>query len=258
MEKLQKILIPVDFSPVTINAVRYANGILEKLMAEVVLVYVNTHENPIIGHEISSRISAFEKKVLEDVCFSYEFEILDGNLLNELINAIRDHEADLVIIGSRGKRRSDLSLASALIRSVYCPVIVVPEHFKEYRIHKISFANDYRPIRDSESLKPLWEFALEFGAKVYLLHVNFRNEKEPILADAAESTLEYYLDSMDHEYVYMTDHDVEHAINHYNEQNDIDLLVILSRDHGRNQLNSEGRLITHLISYAEIPILALC
>lgn len=252
-------MIPVDFSPVAHNAVQYANGILENQLAEVVLFYVNTHDHPRAEQDIKRQFKAFEKESLQGVNFYYEFEILQGNLLIELINASREEEADLIIIGTKASRASDLSLASALISSVYCPVIVVPENFKKQRIKKIAYANDFRPIQESHSIKPLWEFALEFGAKVYLLHINNSNQRLLVpVSDAAESTLEYYLESLDHEYVYLTSDDMELAIDQYIKEQKIDLLVILSRDHGCNQLESEGRLIAQLTAHAEVPILALC
>ena len=258
MQKLQKILIPIDFSPTAANAVRYANGIFEKHQAEVALVYINMPEYPITEDEISLRYEKFKKEVLHEVKFSYDFHVWYGNLLNELVSAVKGQQADLVIMGSKGKRETDVSLASALIRAVECPVIVVPDHYSQYRIRKIAFANDYKPIQESEAIRPLWEFALEFGAKVFLLHLSNTKKHQLVLADDAESTLEYYLENLDHEYVYLKNDDFQQAINEYIETNKIDLLVILSRDHGRNQMKSEGRLITLLTDHAQVPVLALC
>lgn len=258
MKNLQKILIPIDFSPVALNAIRYANGILEKHLTEVTLVYVNTYEKPLKPSEIQSAFKAFEREALQHVTFYYKFKVLNGNLLTELVNESKAREIDLVIMGTKGERASDLSLASALIRSVFCPVIVVPENFHKLHIRKIAFANDYRPIQSSEAIKPLWEFALEFRAKVYLLHINYSRKEELVPADDAESTLEYYLQSLEHEYDYLESDDVELTIHQYIEENKIDLLVILSRDHGSNQLKSEGRLIAQLTAHAAVPILALC
>lgn len=258
MKNLRKILIPVDFSPVAKNAVQYANNILEKHLAEVVLVYVNTPGNALEEQTIKRSFKLFEAEALKGVSFYYDFVVLNGSLLTELIHAADLFGADLVIMGTKSRRESDISLASSLIRSLNCPVIVVPDHFKKSGIRKIAYANDYRPIRDSHVFKPLWEFALEFKAKVYLLHVNHTKKEKLVPVDAAESSLEYYLESLDHEWVYLSNPDLERAINSYLKANSIDLLVILSRDHGSNQLQSEGRLIAQLTAHAEIPILTLC
>ncbi len=258
MKKPQKILIPVDFSPVAVNAVHYTNSIMEEQPAEVVLVYVNTYINSRNEMDIIREFREFEAEALRDVSFYYEFKILNGNLLTELVNESKRQNADFVITGTKGKRATGLSLAAALIRSVYCPVIVVPEHFRKRPVCNIAFANDYRPISDSEAIKPLWEFALDFKAKVHLFHVNQSKQEVLVPADEAESTLEYYLQSLDHEWVYLSGDNVESTINNFIKENKIDMLAILSRDHGNNQLKSEGRLIAQLTAHAEIPILALC
>ena len=51
---------------------------------------------------------------------------------------------------------------------------------------------------------------------------------------------------------------IDFSRNQYIEKNTIDLLVILSREHGTNHLKSEGKLITELTAHASIPILVLC
>ncbi|WP_224997321.1 universal stress protein [Cesiribacter sp. SM1] len=258
MKNLRKILIPIDFSPVAVNAVRYANSILEKHLAEVVLVYVNTPHSKMEEAVIKKLFKAFEASSLKDVSFYYDFVMMNGELLSELVHAAELFEAELIIMGTKENRKSDLSLASALTRSVYCPVIVVPEHFNNRRIRKIAYANDYKPIRESFVFKPLWEFALEFRAKVYVLHVNQKKVEKLVPVDESESSLEYFLESIEHEWVYLTSDDMEFAINNYLKDNKIDLLVILSRDHGSNQLESEGRLVARLTAHAQIPVLILC
>lgn len=111
----------------------------------------------------------------------------------ELVKASNKLEPDYIIIGTKGTRKADISLASSLIRSVNSPVIVVPENFKKRRISNIVFANDYKPIQASEAIKPLWKFALEFQAKVDLLHINHKRKEILVPEDASENTLEYYL-----------------------------------------------------------------
>jgi nucleotide-binding universal stress UspA family protein len=258
MTQLKKVLIPIDFSPVAANAVKYASSILDKHEADLVLVYVNTPEHPKSEQDIANEFEAFEKEVLQNVSFVYTLVVLNGPLLQQLTNETSKQKADLVIMGSKGKRDTDLSLASALIRSVVCPVIVIPGHYTNHQIHKIAFANDFKPIRESDAIKPLWQMALEFKAKVYMLHINFSKEEALVPADAAESTLEYFFEDLQREYVNLSGDDMEVAISNYIKENEIDVLAILSRDHGDNQLKSEGRLIAQLTAHADVPILVLC
>lgn len=258
MNKLKKILIPTDFSAVAINAVNYARGIFKQQPVHLSLVYINTPENFRSEQSIREEFDAFKSKALRGAPVHYDLSILYGHLLPELIRAESEQNPDLIIMGARNKEQSDLSLASAFIRGVSCPVVVVPEQFHRYDIDSIVFANDYQPIQDSRAIKPLWEFALEFGAKVLLLHINHKQSEQLVPADHAESTLEYYLESLEHEYVYLSSDDMEVAISHYIKANKVDMLAILTRHHDTNTLKSKGQLVAELAARAEIPVLALC
>lgn len=258
MKNLRKILIPIDFSPVSQNAVHYVDCIMEKHLTEVVLVFVNTPAQNLEEPAIKRAFKIFEAETLQGVSFYYDFVYLNGGLLPELVHAAALYEADLIIMGTRAHHQAGISLASALVRAVYCPVLVVPESFTFRKIKTIAYANDYRPIQHSEAIRPLWEFALEFNAKVFLLHVNQSHKQSLVLADAAETALEYYMDSLQHEWVNLASDNMEEGINQYLRDHNIDLLVILSRDHGSNQLDSKGRLVGQLTAHAAVPILILC
>ncbi len=116
MKTLQKILMPVDFSNATQNAVRHANSILEKHNAEVVMVYVNTPDNKLQEQDIQNIFKTFEENILKEFSYYYRLEVLHGNLLKELANATLKHKADLVIMGLR-ERIPDIALASELMRT---------------------------------------------------------------------------------------------------------------------------------------------
>lgn len=258
MKKLQKILIPVDFTPVSKNAMAYAIDVLEHRPLEALFVHVKPAGSNLTDDEAEHNFNEYYREILQQATFPFHFKCTQGNLLDELLKAKALLDADMIIMGTQGNRPSSVSVAASLVRLVYCPVIVIPEAYKNPRIGKIVFANDYKPIRSSEAIRPLWELALDNRAKVILLHVNHQREAVLLEDDMAENALEYYLDSLEHEYIYLSNEDVEQAINSYLTAHEVDLLAILSRDHGSNQLKSESRLIAQLTAYAGIPVLVLC
>lgn len=258
MESLQKVLIPVDFTIVSENAIAYANGVLRHRPSEVIFVYVKPEDSVLTDTELELDFRSHYQNLLLKAPFTYSFKSTQGDLLNELIKAKALFGADMIIMGTKGTLPSNVSLAASLVRLVYCPVIVVPQSYKVHRIQKIVFANDYRPIPYPEAIKPLWELGLDTRAKVFLLHVNLKRESVLLNDDESEGALGYYLDSLEHEYVYLSNENVELAIKDYLTHNEIDLLAILSRDHGSNQLKSERKLIAQLTAYSAIPVLVLC
>lgn len=115
MKMPKKILMPIDFSAVTQNAVRHANSILQEHSAEVVLVYVNTPEKKMQEQDIQRTFRNFENDSLKDAAFYYKFEVLNGSLLSMLANATVNHKPDYVIMGLK-ERVPDIALATELMR----------------------------------------------------------------------------------------------------------------------------------------------
>ncbi|AHM58392.1 hypothetical protein D770_00590 [Flammeovirgaceae bacterium 311] len=115
MNEIKKILIPIDFSAVSLNAIRHANSILQEHPAEVVLVYVNTPERKLREQEILNSFRKFEENHLTGIFFSYSFDVRHGKLLNVLANVTLCHTPDYTIMGLR-ERVPDIALASELMR----------------------------------------------------------------------------------------------------------------------------------------------
>lgn len=259
MKSFKKILIPFDFSASAQNAVRYAVDIFKNHSIEINFIYVNSVENKQEVKDIQKKFEAFEYDHLKKVSFIYKFSIAEGDLIPEIANAITKFSSNLLIIGTKGREDSlEISHTSSLICQVDCPVIVVPEKYSDHKIKKIGYANDYKTIKEASALEPIWDFALNFKAKVFLFHIVPNEKEKPVPVSTVEDTLDYYLDNLDYEYMYISNEDVEKAINECISTKGIDLLVVLSRAHGKNKLDSEGKLITHLSRHSSIPILTLC
>ena len=109
-------------------------------------------------------------------------------------------------------------------------------------------------IKVSSALEPLWNLAQSCNAMVHVLHLSKENS---LPQDKAEGPLEYYLDRIRHEYVSVKSDDFVSAINTYAADKKIDLLSLLIRHHGSNDLHSRGQLVEQLLAKTNIPILSL-
>ncbi|UII25327.1 universal stress protein [Fulvivirga maritima] len=255
MKNLKSILIPIDFTDASKNAVRYASYIFDKESVNLVIVHV-TDKTDFSQAEIENKFNTFREETLTGLPH-YEFHIYLGNPADELLRAADEHRSSLVIMGLKSENRKDsISIASGLMKDLDCPIIAVPDFYTDYRLKRIAYGNDFKEIRVSQVLKDVMQLALKFSSKLYVFHVN--REKEPVLIDNSENILEYYLENIEHEYVAINDKDMENAINNYVVEQKIDLLITLSRDHGRNKSNSEGKLIYQLAENTKIPMLILC
>jgi hypothetical protein len=75
--------------------------------------------------------------------------------------------------------------------------------------------------------------------------------------DENEEVLEYYLDSLLYFHAFPQNSDIELGITNYVDQNDIDLLAIIPRNHAKQAKPSEGRLTKLLTLHTKVPLLTI-
>jgi nucleotide-binding universal stress UspA family protein len=151
-ESLKKILIAVEDSPYSDQAVKYGFGVARKFNAEVVLVHVNEiavttpyiadpflNESPLGGADIPELMhiqedaakllfNRIEKEFAEGITL-YTFNKL-GRPKDEIIATAEECNADLIILGTHGRTGFDHfisgSVAESVLRRAKCPVLIIP------------------------------------------------------------------------------------------------------------------------------------
>jgi nucleotide-binding universal stress UspA family protein len=138
-----KILLPVDGSEVSMEAVRFAVGLVRQgLQADVVLANV---QEPASLYEL---LVAHDADMIERICaeagahalepaqallvqagIAYESEVAKGDPAHTLIDILERYGCELVVMGSRGQGslRSALlgSVAHELLHAAGVPVMIV-------------------------------------------------------------------------------------------------------------------------------------
>lgn len=246
---MKTILVPIDFSTTSAKAIEYVENVFRNQPVQLELIYVSLTNDVSEKDRIYGLFKKFETDTLKRYQIPYSFNIVKGNLLDKIQESITRIKPFLVIMGTHKS-----SLAKALVKLTDSPVLIIPDQSERKEIRNIAYANDFKNIKVSSALEPLLNLSRSFGAKVHIVHLN----KEKVLpADEAESSIEYYLEHVDHEYVGMQSEDFVSTIKNYVKDQGIDLLAILVRDHGKNDLHTEGSLLEELVENADVPILSL-
>jgi len=244
---MKKILIPIDFADSSVRAIRYAEDVFKDQEAELQLIYIAQPEKS--KDQITTDFAEFEKKYLKPARIPYTFFIKNGSLLEELQKAIHSINPTIVVIGLE-----EGSLSKAFLKLTNCPVILVPRTNSKVNIKNIAYANDFMNIKDSHALKPLLDLSRAFNAEIHIIHVN---KGQNVTEDAAEAAIEYYLNPVKHEYFSVNSNNIVGAIQKYLDDKKIDLLTLLLRDHGANELQTKGELVEQLVSKSNVPVLSL-
>lgn len=142
--QLRRILVPIDFSDHSKNALAYAASFAGAFHAELVLVYVveppvypadfgfGQVALPAIEKEMRERGKAELKKLLDSdslVNVSGRAIVRAGNPYLEIISSAQEEGVDLIIIATHGHTGVEHllfgSTAEKVVRKAPCPVLIV-------------------------------------------------------------------------------------------------------------------------------------
>lgn len=274
---MKKILFPTDFSEVANNAFVHALGLAKLVHGELVLLH--TYELPIIDNQFapqnyqvlfdSLELSNFEKfkgevPKLRAIAEEHHFEdikmshmILDGDLLYNIKEIIKNDKIDYVVMGTSGatgwKEAFLGTNTGEAIVNLSVPVLSIPKDCKYTKIETIGFTTRYRD-KDKEALKQVIKIAKTANAKVKCLYVKTK------ATDNTEATFDDWKEQFKNDpvtFFILPNEEVKESISDFIAHQEIDVLAMLTykRSFFESLFSSS---FTERMSYSsEVPILAL-
>ncbi len=141
---VRRITVAVDGSPTAATALEYAADLAKKFSASLTIVAVApihtvyaAPSEPWVAPQIFEGESSRYRRVLESAVAqaksagvaAVESVLLEGVVVDEILNYLESHPTDLLVLGSRGlssaKRLLIGSVSEALLHHVSCPVLIV-------------------------------------------------------------------------------------------------------------------------------------
>ncbi|WP_038056589.1 universal stress protein [Thermodesulfobacterium hydrogeniphilum] len=152
MLNIKTIAVPVDFSDVASLLAQYAKDFAKKLGAKIILIYVLEDLTAYEGLYTSTKILTdlenmllegaeksmkdFIKKYFSD-CSEVEPVIVKGDIVEKIIETAQKYKADLIIIGTHGRKGLDKilfgSVAEGVVKNSPIPVLTVNPY--KYKIN---------------------------------------------------------------------------------------------------------------------------
>jgi nucleotide-binding universal stress UspA family protein len=197
---VRRILVPVDFSPESLKALRYAKRLGERFHAKLHLVHVVTPPLVVFPQPPQVSPSNFTQEMernaidrLEKIATEFsltsarrQHRVRIGAPVGEITEVARITRAELIAIATRGytglKRAFLGSTTESVVRNAPCPVLVVREKRQgspNERVQKgpLQVRKILVPLDFSEASRLGLEYALsfaqEFHATVVLFHSVF-------------------------------------------------------------------------------------
>ena len=131
----KKILVPIDGSAHSTRALQEAIKIAKTTSGTITLLTVQPRRPKILSppkqpsSDIPKSIILAEgQKLVQEEGVFVETSLLEGNVIDQIVNTAKDGNFDLVVIGARGLNRFEEALLGSVSHGVVakapCPVIV--------------------------------------------------------------------------------------------------------------------------------------
>ncbi len=275
---MRKIVIPSDFSPNALNALKYAVELFKAEECEFHLLHafaeeVYNDEDAITSEtikEVKSNLKEKYEKRLQDKVekflkhsqnprHSFNTVASFGYLIDEINELVNKVKADLVIMGTRGKtNNAQLTFGSntlQVIKYVQSPVLSIPENYKFQDLNNILFPTNFMLPYQTSELKLVAEIGKSFNADIYMLYISKFKLESLRQKDNFNLIKEIFKEKF--QYHQVDGEDRAQVINERAEQLNINLLVMVNSRYTYLENILYESTIDKISLYPRIPFMIL-
>jgi nucleotide-binding universal stress UspA family protein len=286
--KVQRILVPVDFSEYSKNACRYALGLAEKLDAEIKLLHV--YYNPIVNSmpmtdtyyyqvnldEIIRDIELRAKKQMDRFYneikqyadnqglknITIDYALVRGITHEEIIQKSEDYDPDVIIIGTRGsgEKPGDLigGVTYKIIEKTKVPVLAIPEESEFQGIGNVNimYVTDFDES-DYTSIRKLMNIMKPFNIRVYCVHLSTpdTNEYDKVKMDTFKEYIQTEYENQTFECDLIEKKDFLAGIQEFIEGKSIDIISLVTHKRSLLEKIFNPSRAKKLLFHTNIPLL---
>ncbi len=256
---MKKILVPTDFSELAFYACEVASEIAKKSDAWIYLIHVsrNKEDNPDV---CNARLQALmDHEVFSGLNVSIHLE--QRKLEGSIISAAKEHDIDLIVMGSHGKGADDPSLVGSntarVVRLAEFPVLVVKAEEECFDVKHLVFASSFFGEIDAVFPK-IQGFAELLGAHVHLVKIITPRQFES--TSISERTMKKFAEQhrLKNYSIHVYNHETKEAgIMEFAERVNADVIALVT--HGRKGLSQYilGSVAETVANRSNTPVLSL-
>lgn len=269
---MKKILVPVDFSHNSSDALRFAGEIAMQSGAEIFALHVYSGSRtlktmvPILEDKMMTfTMHALRKHDKLKLNVKYSFHVVNNpKFITGVLSSGMLAEMDLVVMGTKGadglKSVFIGSNTFNLAQKIDKPLFAVPRNTFFQGMRRILFCSDFNNHHNIERLQPLKDIAKLFNSEVRICHVRTEGNKHPGSEHMNESVDEdnFFGDEVKHTFKIINAGNILNGINNYLEyKSDIDIVAVVN--HKRSTMTSLFRTdhTKKLAFHSKMPLLIL-
>lgn len=274
-----KILIPVDFSEYSQQAIDYACQLSNTIPHDIDLIHIftdhtNIYQNSIEDTDLIDPRVAFAKRDAEDILKTYrekfpniKFEIIfkDGNLFDQLKKTVLESNYDAIIMGTKGSSGLDALLVGSNMFEVFqnadVPVLAVPQSEKAFKTDKIGLLCNFKDGEIDVLKQAIKLYGSDF--ELVLIHINTSNESiynlnkqfeefiDKVIVETGIDDISYVIKAQ----AYLVQHkeDISSAINTVIADELLNALLVTKSKKGFLRKIIEENVVKHMAYQIQIP-----
>lgn len=260
---MKDIIIPVDFSETSLNAVRYAAAMLSgKPDVHVILynMFAAEEEAESSGVYLENlRKEMLQKGVADNIECVKE---LGEDLIDSLGRLAYQKSAELIVMGITDKEDKKQLFGSTsntikMAEQNICPVMIIPPVSSYNGIRNIALASDFKDVESSTPILSIKAVLELFNANLHIVNVD--SEHYVALTDEYVSEkvkMQKLFNGFSPEFYFIGMNDFFDAIDQFTKDKSIDLMVIIPRNRSFMDRILGGSHTEKLAYQSSIPLLA--
>ncbi len=262
---MNKILVPVDFSDTSLNALFYAIKLFGQSPLEITVLHVyGARSTALLMKSIDNVLEKDAQKSMDELIDKVRKEapeivlktrIVNNYAVSTIISLGDSGKYDFIVMGTKGasglKEVFIGSVAGGVISKTSAPVVVVPSNYSYRPLDEIVFAISNKPFSNATVVEPLRKIATMHQSKVKVLHIAEKQTPE------IQDTLSYIEDlNLSVTYAFGTGN-TNRDLNDYLIKNDIGLLCLIrSKKDFFNRILNDSVTLKQTFS-SPVPLLIL-
>lgn len=270
---MNDILVGIDFSKCSINALEHALNIAQKADSNIIMVWVNRREsqkelyNPDstnIIDEVNKRFQEIIEKYKSDFKPQLRFEIREGKIYKEIVKTAEENDVSLIVIGTHGSSGFEEfwigSNANKTISSTHIPVITIRRKTAiEHELKRIVLPIDSTPETRQKIIYTALLADL-FKAEVHVLAMYTANSKsvQDRVDKFAKQVIEYLVEEgIDCKLITKRVDNITDSTIEYAKEIDANLIAIMTEQEFSASNILLGPYASQMVNNSPIPVLSI-
>ncbi|GGG33406.1 universal stress protein [Bizionia arctica] len=278
---MKNVLLPTDFSENSWNAIKFALDFHENIACNFFLLHVNRLGNVVLSDSpylptediiesiytkpAKAQLNALLNRIATCKIQNKKHTFYTISDYNFFVESIREHveekNIDLIVMGTKGAsglRKTIIgSNTGDIITKVPCATLMVPELATYSKIKEIAFPTDFSMQYSINTLEPILKIIQDNEASLRVVHISKKTANLNRDQIKNKELLEDYFHANSHSFHFLTNKNIEVAVQEFAESRDIDLMIMVAKN-----LNYFQQILFHSkveeISYhINIPFLVL-